>query len=74
MASQNSGCSRSSRRNSSAQRRMLVCDHGQPPVLRVSGTKENPGRRFWRCVYSTVRGNNCGNNSLDPLQEPMSLA
>ncbi|MED6138895.1 hypothetical protein PIB30_078822 [Stylosanthes scabra] len=25
----------------------MVCSHGDKAVLRVSGTKENPGRRFW---------------------------
>ncbi|MED6142753.1 hypothetical protein PIB30_000315 [Stylosanthes scabra] len=33
---------------------MLLCLHGVPPVLRVSRTKENPGRRFWDCVYYEV--------------------
>ncbi|MED6220696.1 hypothetical protein PIB30_047311 [Stylosanthes scabra] len=32
-----------------------ICSHGQPPVLRVSGTKENPGRRFRGCVYYGVQ-------------------
>ncbi|MED6219665.1 hypothetical protein PIB30_037891 [Stylosanthes scabra] len=26
-----------------------------PSVLRVSGTKENPRRRFWGCVYYEVQ-------------------
>ncbi|MED6133523.1 hypothetical protein PIB30_029072 [Stylosanthes scabra] len=30
--------------------RMLLCHHGEVVVLRVSRTKENPGRRFWGCV------------------------
>ncbi|MED6193545.1 hypothetical protein PIB30_020512 [Stylosanthes scabra] len=31
----------------STQRRVVVCHHGERAVLRISGTKENPGRRFW---------------------------
>ncbi|MED6216708.1 hypothetical protein PIB30_010148 [Stylosanthes scabra] len=51
-ASGSSTCSRTTRRTtSSANRTTLVCHHGKPPVLRVSGTTENPGRRFWGCVY-----------------------
>ncbi|MED6189046.1 hypothetical protein PIB30_091814 [Stylosanthes scabra] len=50
MASQNSWSSR--RGGSSVQsRRTVVCHHGAPAVLRTSGTKENPGRRFWGCVF-----------------------
>ncbi|MED6148830.1 hypothetical protein PIB30_056707 [Stylosanthes scabra] len=42
----------SSRSTASTQRRMtLVCYHGDPPVLRVSGTKENSGWRFWGCSH-----------------------
>ncbi|MED6167984.1 hypothetical protein PIB30_008009 [Stylosanthes scabra] len=41
--------SRASRSTGSAQR-MLLCHHGEEPVLRVSGTTENSGRRFWGCV------------------------
>ncbi|MED6137547.1 hypothetical protein PIB30_065957 [Stylosanthes scabra] len=33
---------------------MLLCSHGECPVLRVSGTKENPRRRFWGCVRYDV--------------------
>ncbi|MED6152131.1 hypothetical protein PIB30_088954, partial [Stylosanthes scabra] len=51
MASQTSRLSRSSRSTGTAQRTTLVCGHGEPPVLRVSGTKENPRRRFWDCAY-----------------------
>ncbi|MED6115359.1 hypothetical protein PIB30_089698 [Stylosanthes scabra] len=51
MASQSLRGSRSSRSTGSAQRRGLLCSHRVPPVLRVSGTKENPGRRFWDYVY-----------------------
>ncbi|MED6224194.1 hypothetical protein PIB30_081559 [Stylosanthes scabra] len=51
-----SGSSRTTRRiTSSANRMALVCHHGKPPVLRVSGTMENPGRRFWGCAYYDVR-------------------
>ncbi|XP_016173512.1 uncharacterized protein LOC107616021 [Arachis ipaensis] len=46
--------SRSSRSRGSAQKRGILCGHGERPVLRVSGTKENPGRRFWGCVYYEV--------------------
>ncbi|MED6113588.1 hypothetical protein PIB30_072345 [Stylosanthes scabra] len=46
--------SRSSRSSGSAQTGWLICSHGLPPVLRVSGTKENPGRRFWGCAYYGV--------------------
>ncbi|MED6163773.1 hypothetical protein PIB30_083294 [Stylosanthes scabra] len=48
--------SRTTRRTTSrAQRRTLVCHHGKPLVLRVSGTKENPGRQFWGCAYYDVQ-------------------
>ncbi|RYR22147.1 hypothetical protein Ahy_B03g067426 [Arachis hypogaea] len=33
-----------------SQGRLLLCSHGEKPVLRISGTKKNPGRRFWGCV------------------------
>ncbi|XP_015934633.1 uncharacterized protein LOC107460760 [Arachis duranensis] len=46
--------SRSSRSRGSGQKRGVLCGHGERPVLRVSGTKENPGRRFWGCVYYEV--------------------
>ncbi|MED6194813.1 hypothetical protein PIB30_032025 [Stylosanthes scabra] len=47
--------SRSSRSTGSTQR-MLLCHHGIESVLRVSGTKENPGKRFWGCVrYAVVK-------------------
>ncbi|QHO00686.1 uncharacterized protein DS421_13g408550 [Arachis hypogaea] len=45
--------SRSCQSRSSAQKRELVCRHGERPVLRVSGTRNNPGRRFWG--VSTMR-------------------
>ncbi|MED6159554.1 hypothetical protein PIB30_043266 [Stylosanthes scabra] len=41
--------SRSSWSTGSTQKKLL-CHHGVEPVLRVSGTKENPGRRFCGCV------------------------
>ncbi|MED6197289.1 hypothetical protein PIB30_055295 [Stylosanthes scabra] len=44
MASQSSRGSRSSWSNASAQRRIIVCSHGDAAVLKVSGTKESPGR------------------------------
>ncbi|QHO08541.1 uncharacterized protein DS421_14g473550 [Arachis hypogaea] len=47
--------SRSCRSRSSAQKRELVCGHGERPVLRISGTKNNPGRRFWGCVYYEIQ-------------------
>ncbi|QHN99396.1 uncharacterized protein DS421_13g397470 [Arachis hypogaea] len=43
--------SRSCQSRSSAPKRELVCRHGERPVLRVSGTRNNPGQRFWGCVY-----------------------
>ncbi|MED6155888.1 hypothetical protein PIB30_009665 [Stylosanthes scabra] len=46
--------SRSSRSTTSTHRRVVVYNHGERAVLRVSGTKENPGRRFWGCVYYEV--------------------
>ncbi|RYR28555.1 hypothetical protein Ahy_B01g052699 [Arachis hypogaea] len=47
MASQSSLSSRS---RSSSHSRLLFCSHSERLVLRTSGTKENPGRRFWDCV------------------------
>ncbi|RYR35531.1 hypothetical protein Ahy_A10g050682 [Arachis hypogaea] len=47
--------SRSSRSRSSAQKRELLCGHGERLVLRISGTKNNPGRRFWGCVYYEIK-------------------
>ncbi|QHO39353.1 uncharacterized protein DS421_4g128380 [Arachis hypogaea] len=44
----------SSRRKSSSHGRLLLCSHGERPVLRTSGTKENYCRRFWGCVYYEV--------------------
>ncbi|MED6155726.1 hypothetical protein PIB30_007591 [Stylosanthes scabra] len=52
MASQ---CSRASRSQSSSQFTPVVCFHGVKAVLRVSGTKENPRRRFWGCMYYRVQ-------------------
>ncbi|MED6164125.1 hypothetical protein PIB30_086695 [Stylosanthes scabra] len=49
MASQSSNSSRFLRSN--VQRRRILCGHGESPVLQVSNTKENPGRRFWGCAY-----------------------
>ncbi|RYR18006.1 hypothetical protein Ahy_B03g062646 [Arachis hypogaea] len=49
-----SGSSRSFRSRESAQKRRILCGYGERPVLRVSGTKENSGRRFWGCVYYEV--------------------
>ncbi|MED6107790.1 hypothetical protein PIB30_017493 [Stylosanthes scabra] len=51
MASQSSRGSRSGRSSGSAQKGWLVCWCGLPPMLKVSGTKENSGRRFWGCPY-----------------------
>ncbi|MED6189816.1 hypothetical protein PIB30_099744 [Stylosanthes scabra] len=58
-ASQSSTCLRMTQITSSAQRRTLVCHHGVRLVFRVSGTKENPGRRFRGCVYYEVQ-EECG--------------
>ncbi|RYQ97537.1 hypothetical protein Ahy_B08g093607 [Arachis hypogaea] len=44
----------SSRSKSSLHGRLLLCSHGERPVLRTSGTKENYGRRFWGFVYYVV--------------------
>ncbi|MED6193581.1 hypothetical protein PIB30_020889 [Stylosanthes scabra] len=41
-------------RSQSLERTSLLCHHGKEPVLRVSETSENPGRRFWGCVYYDV--------------------
>ncbi|MED6147970.1 hypothetical protein PIB30_048772 [Stylosanthes scabra] len=53
MASLSFITSRSCRSN--AQRRDLLCGHGQRPVLRVSNTKENTGRIFWGSVYYEIQ-------------------
>ncbi|RYR03951.1 hypothetical protein Ahy_B06g083404 [Arachis hypogaea] len=47
--------SRSCRSRSSAQKRELVCGHGERLVLRISGTRNNLGRRFWGCVYFEIQ-------------------
>ncbi|RYR34618.1 hypothetical protein Ahy_A10g049584 [Arachis hypogaea] len=33
----------------------LLCGHGERPILQISSTKDNPGRRFWDCVYYEVQ-------------------
>ncbi|QHO39095.1 uncharacterized protein DS421_4g126130 [Arachis hypogaea] len=38
-----------------AHGRVLLCSHSEKPVLQISGTKENPGHRFWGCVYFEVQ-------------------
>ncbi|MED6181722.1 hypothetical protein PIB30_021992 [Stylosanthes scabra] len=50
-----SGSSMYTRNNVSSTRRPLLCFHGRKPVLRISLTKDNPGRRFWGCVYYNVQ-------------------
>ncbi|RYR72083.1 hypothetical protein Ahy_A02g006282 isoform B [Arachis hypogaea] len=52
MAAQSSTSSRS---RASSHGRLLLCSYGEKPVLRISGTKENPGCRFWGCVYFEVQ-------------------
>ncbi|QHN87181.1 uncharacterized protein DS421_16g552810 [Arachis hypogaea] len=52
MAAQSSTSSRS---RSLSHGRLLLCSHSEKPVLRMSGTKENPGHRFWGCVYFEVQ-------------------
>ncbi|QHO13241.1 uncharacterized protein LOC107641228 [Arachis ipaensis] len=47
--------SRSSQSRSSAQKRELLCGHGERPVLKISGTKNNPRRGFWGCVYYEIK-------------------
>ncbi|MED6222143.1 hypothetical protein PIB30_061617 [Stylosanthes scabra] len=55
MASQSSTSSQRSIR----KRGSLTCYCGEPPVLKCSKTKENPGRRFWSCTnYDIGRGCN----------------
>ncbi|XP_057747935.1 uncharacterized protein LOC130967130 [Arachis stenosperma] len=54
MASQGSVSSQ----KSSRRRRTLTCNCGEPPVLRWSKTPDNPGRRFWGCVYFDI-GKEC---------------
>ncbi|RYR01437.1 uncharacterized protein LOC107646298 [Arachis ipaensis] len=44
----------SSRSKSSSHGRLLLCSYGERPMLRTSETKENPGCRFWDCVYYEV--------------------
>ncbi|XP_052119041.1 uncharacterized protein LOC127748500 [Arachis duranensis] len=46
---------RSSRSRSSAQKRELLCGHDKRLVLRISGTKNNPVRRFWGYVYYEIK-------------------
>ncbi|QHO01131.1 uncharacterized protein LOC107632988 [Arachis ipaensis] len=45
--------SRASRFRSDAKE--LLCGHGERLILRTSSTKDNPGRRFWGCVYYEVQ-------------------
>ncbi|MED6198388.1 hypothetical protein PIB30_065891 [Stylosanthes scabra] len=52
-ASQSLRGSRSTRRFGIAKGKTLLCWHRVTPIL-VSGTKENPRRRFWGCVYYEV--------------------
>ncbi|MED6116122.1 hypothetical protein PIB30_097124 [Stylosanthes scabra] len=59
MDSQSSRASRSNRSSGSAQKEWLICWCGVPPVLKVSGTNEHPGRRFWGCPYYGVQ-EHCG--------------
>ncbi|RYR26102.1 hypothetical protein Ahy_B02g060260 [Arachis hypogaea] len=47
--------SRSCQSRLSAQKRELVCGHGERPVLRILGTRNNPERRFWWCVYYEIQ-------------------
>ncbi|MED6195562.1 hypothetical protein PIB30_038986 [Stylosanthes scabra] len=55
MSSQSSRSRWSQRRSQLQERTSLLCHHGKEPVLRVSRTNENPGRRFWGCVYYDVK-------------------
>ncbi|RYR04873.1 hypothetical protein Ahy_B06g084674 [Arachis hypogaea] len=52
-ASMASQSSRSGRIQSPAKE--MVCGHGERPILCTSTTKDNPGRRFWGCVYYEVQ-------------------
>ncbi|MED6178085.1 hypothetical protein PIB30_104333, partial [Stylosanthes scabra] len=68
MASQSSSSSRC--RRSNVQRRELLCNHGQKPILRVLKTKENPGRRFWGCMYYEV----CLSSSIFDAENPFGIS
>ncbi|QHO06773.1 uncharacterized protein DS421_14g457700 [Arachis hypogaea] len=45
--------SRASRFRSAAKE--LLCGYGERPILQTSLTKDNPGQRFWGCVYYEVQ-------------------
>ncbi|XP_015953321.1 uncharacterized protein LOC107477764 [Arachis duranensis] len=47
--------SRSSQSRGSTQKKGLLCGYGERPVVQILGTKDNPGRRFWGCVYYEVK-------------------
>ncbi|MED6127024.1 hypothetical protein PIB30_084111 [Stylosanthes scabra] len=55
MASHSSNSRASHCSHPSSERNTLLCKHGIKPVLRVSRTKENPGRRFWDCANYQVK-------------------
>ncbi|MED6220638.1 hypothetical protein PIB30_046725 [Stylosanthes scabra] len=55
MASHCSRSSRPSRSPMSSHRQTTMCHHGERAVLKVSGTKENLGRRFWSSAYYEVQ-------------------
>ncbi|MED6181781.1 hypothetical protein PIB30_022535 [Stylosanthes scabra] len=66
--------SRSSHSRTSAIRGEVMCWHGERAVLRTSGTKENPGRRFCGCVRYEVQ-ESCGFFKwADTVQAPTSAA
>ncbi|MED6213103.1 hypothetical protein PIB30_089985 [Stylosanthes scabra] len=55
MASRSSNSRASRCSHPSSESNTLLCEHGIKPVLRVSHTKENPGRRFWGCANYQTR-------------------
>ncbi|RYR71942.1 hypothetical protein Ahy_A02g006152 [Arachis hypogaea] len=63
MASQGSqavrSSSASSRNSSQGHRRRTTCYCGERPVLAISSTADNLGRRFWGCVNYGI-GEECG--------------
>ncbi|MED6123598.1 hypothetical protein PIB30_050569 [Stylosanthes scabra] len=58
---------------SSHRRRPLLCSHGLRPVLHVSLKKDNPGRRFWGCVYYDVHEECSFFSWADPDSETLAV-
>ncbi|MED6213868.1 hypothetical protein PIB30_097530 [Stylosanthes scabra] len=55
MASHSSNSRASRCSHPSSERNTLLYEHAIKPMLRVSRTKENPGRRFWGCANYQVK-------------------